>query len=433
MAEKRVNMKHIQKKVIRSIITSVLTIMCWLPLFATHNVNRYLPFLERPEDVLLKKNTQISLSAFYDNASTAKKRWGGNGGLYDLWGTYDLKDVITSLKAVKPTSDPIYEVTGSHALDGKSMIFKAGGKMRVWGLQLNGTQKLPWHFSVGASLPVMNVSTYNWYDFNVNESASNVFNNNSGKLVDQIRRQTHKDIGFEGNVWRKDGLGDIDAYLRWNQKINYILMMKSLNFNVMCGVIAPSGTTSSPDSPSSLSFGSDGHWGMYGDFLLDIELKQDLNFGFLLGYAHLFPHTRRLRISCENEPTIFSSIVGDVRKKPGDTFKFSTYLTLENLSDGLHLQARYTYLRHADDTWIDNRSDKSVKSYLQKDASLIDYKKGLTRWREHLFTFQLMYEIAQTSQSVRFDPTFFVLLDVPMAGSSYAKTFNCAVGCGLQF
>ena len=431
MAEKRVTMKCIQKKFLKSIITSAITITCCLPLFATHNVNRYLPLLERPEDILLKKNTQVTLSAFYDNASTSKKRWGGNGGLYDLWGTYDLKDVITSLKQVKPASDPIYEVTGSHALDGKSLVFKAGGKMRVWGLQLHGAQKLPLHFSVGAYLPVMNVSTYNWYDFNTNDSDS--IGNTPPETIDQIRRQTHKDIGFEGNVWRKDGLGDIDAYLRWDYKFNYIMMMKSLTPNFMFGVIAPSGTTSSPDSPSSLSFGSDGHWGLYGDFLLDIELKQDLQFGLLFGYAHLFPHTRSLRLAYDKEPTIFSSIVGNVGNKPGDTFKFSTYLTLENLSDGLHFQARYTYLRHADDTWLDNRADKTIKSYLQKDASLIDFKKGLTRWREHLFTFQLMYETAQSSQPVRFDPTFFVLLDVPMAGSSYAKTFNCAVGCGLQF
>ena len=425
-------MKYTYKKFFKIIASTTISVACGLPLLATHNVNRYLPFLERPEDILLKKHSHVTLSAFYDNASTAKRRGAGNSGLYDVWGEYDLKDVIESLQAVKKDMDPIFEVTGSHDLDGKSIKFKAGGKMRVWGLQLQAMQKLPWHFSAGVYVPVMNVSTYNWYEFNAGASDQSAVTAGNA-TVDKIRRQTHKDVGFEGNVWRKDGLGDIDLFLRWNYKAEYVWVIKSLNFNILGGGIFPSGTTSDIDAPSAISFGSDGSAGLYGDFLLDSELKQDIRVGLWFGYAHLFPHTRRLRIAYKDEPTIFSSIVGDIRKKPGDTFKFSAYLTLENLSDGLHFQARYTYLRHADDTWIDERSDTSIKSYLEKDSSLISYKKGLTGWSENLFTFQLIYDTAQSSQPVRFDPTFFALLDVPMAGSSYAKTFNCAVGCGLHF
>ncbi len=410
--------------------------------FATHNVSRYFPFIERTEEYIIKKRSHLTPSFFYVNASSAHRRGGSTGGIPELWGMYDLKDVIASLQAVNPLADPIMAVTGNNALANRSIQFRPREKVGVVGLQLNYEQDLHFAgFQVGASLAVMNLNATMGYNFD-REHSDPIFNSiflterqktEQDLLVDKIRRVTHDTIGFTSNIWNEAGFGDLDVHLRWNHIFDHVLLMRSIDINAQLGAIVPTGFTSEINMPGSLSIGSNGHWGLYVDLITALELKPDWTLGFIFGWAHLFPHTRTLQIPFNNEPAIFSSIVGRVRMKPGETFKISPFFTLGNLTDGLDFQVRYTYLRHSDDVWTDMRSDKTIQSYLQRGGDLIAQKENLSRWRAQYVTLQLTYDTKIAMKNYTCAPVLFAGYDIPIGGNGIAKAHQFTVGVELHF
>jgi hypothetical protein len=111
-------------------------------------------------------------------------------------------------------------------------------------------------------------------------------------------------------------------------------------------------------------------------------------------------------------------------------------VVLGNLTEGLDFQARYSYLRHEDDKWYDQRSEAEklvTPSYLQRDADTIANKKRLTRWRAHYMSFSLRYDTAAAMEKIKFAPRFFIGYDMPMNGSAFAKVHAVNLGAELQF
>jgi len=408
---------------------------------ATHNVSRYFPFWERPEEYTIKNRSHVSASFVYINASTAFRRGGGTGGIPELWGKYDLKDVIESLQAVQGQNvDPIQAVMQSDDYKDKSIKFGVGGKIRSQGILLNYEQNLRWGLQCGASLPVMSLQTTNRFNFDRagSDAIFNAYNLTDHEMADQefyvdkIRRKTHQMIGFESNEWNEDGLGDLDLHVRWNHIFDHVLLMRSIDINFQLGTIVPTGFTSYTNAPSSLSIGSNGHWGIYGDFVGALELKQDWTFGLMVGLAHLFEHTRSLRIPVGAEPAIYSALKGRVRMDPGLTLKVSPYFILGNLTDGLDFQVRYTYLRHNQDHWKDARDDKSIRTYFDNPTVVVQ-KDRLSKWSSDYFTLQLSYDTKTALKKMMLDPVFFVACEIPANGNGVAKTHQVVVGLEMHF
>lgn len=429
---------------IKNIVNKALVffVLYSAPVLASHNTSRYFPFLERPEQYTIKNRSHFSSAFFYVNASTSQKRGGGTGGIPELWGNYDLRDVITSLQQVKPGSDPIYQVTGSNTLAGKSIQFHVDSKVRGYGLMLGYEQDLKWYgFQVGATIPIIGLSTTSKYNFN-RSASDNIFNFDSltpeqkyeqELLVDKIRRVTHQTIGFKGNEWNDGGFGDLDLHIRWNKIFDHVLLMRSIDLNFQGGITAPTAILSDFNVPPSLSVGSNGHWGIYGDIVAAFELKQDITVGFMFGMTHLFPHTRTLRIPVNHEPAIFSSLIGRVQARPGLTIKLSPYFILGNLTDGLDFQVRYTYLHHDMDTWKDMRSDKSVLSYLERGSDVINEKMQLSKWRAQYVTLQVVYDTKIAEKHCPTDPVFFTSYDIPIGGNGVAQMHQFTLGVELHF
>jgi hypothetical protein len=416
--------------------------------FATHNVSRYFPFLERPEEIFIKNRSQLDVLAFYVSTSTSLNRSGGTSGISELWGSYDLKDVVSSLQATQgAAADPIRWVSSDPSYLGQPIKFKVGGKIRGAGLTLGYEHDLGWKgFQLGAWIPIMSIRTTSKFSFNRGESGS-FFNNstlngylfqdeykkNQELSVDKMRRLTHETIGFKGNEWNKSGIGDIDFHLRWNRRFDRVVMMRSIDMNIQAGVLIPTGVKSNIDYPASVPFGSNGHWGIYGDFATELELKEGWELGLIFGFVHQFPHTTTTRIPIGNEPAIFSSLIGRVKVSPGDTFKFSPYFTLKNVADGLNFQVRYTYLRHCIDTWSDVRDNKTIQSCFDTDIDIVRRNKNLTKRRAHYATLQLNYDLKDAMKNYVFDPVLFVGYDVPISGSGFAKTHQIWLGGRLRF
>ena len=89
-------------------------------LSASHNTSRYFPFFERSHEYVAGRASYINSGVFHSVASTSLRSGGSTGGIPELWGNYDLRDVIDSLQAVQGVAfvNPIETVTGTQALVG---------------------------------------------------------------------------------------------------------------------------------------------------------------------------------------------------------------------------------------------------------------------------------------------------------------------------
>ena len=422
--------------------------------FATHNTSRYFPFLERPEDYVLRNRSHITPSLFITRASTAFKRGGGNAGIPELWGFYDLNNVIGSLQEVQGAAfvNPIITERGpGDSWINKSIRFKVGGKIKGRGILLNYEQDLKWNgFQIGAFIPFMHINTCERYSFLANESDPQLQSLRAGELaqLDRIRRSVHKQLGLQGEDYTKTGFGDLDLHLRWNHNWDHKLRVKNIDLNLQIGTVAPVGVDSDPSFASSVSFMGDGHWALYFDIVTELELKQDWKFGLMLGIAHQFENTRKLRIPVYKEPAIFSALFTDVKIDPGTTYKVSPYFTLDNLTDGVNFQVRYTYLRHDEDKWYDKRNSPAIKSYLNQTAgdtisgetlttesilNNVAAKKTISLWREHYITLQFAYDSKAANNHWVLDPAIYAAFDYQFGGNGSCKTHQLAVGVELHF
>ncbi len=423
--------------------------------FCTHNTSRYFPFLERPEEYVIKKRSHISPSLFIAKASTAFKRGGGNTGIPELWGKYDLNDVINSLKAVDgPTFvNPIQQERGPHDVwIDKSIKFKVDGKVKGSGLILNYEQDLHWNgFQVGCFIPIMHVNTNDHFSFLAQDSAPELRNLREGELsqLDRIRRTVQDDLGLSGGDWTKTGFGDLDLHLRFNHEWNYELLMRNIDLNLQFGTTIPTGCDADINYPSSVPFMGDGHWSVYFDLVTEFELKQDWKFGFIFGAAYQFKNTRERRIPVYNEPFLFSALVAnDIEVDPGMTFKFSPYLGLDNLSEGFNVRVRYTHLKHNQDKYKDKRKDPTVKSFLtQQEGDQVGdvvltaedisknaaERQGLTRWSEQYISAQISYDSKEAGNNWIISPIIYAVLDYQFQGNGSCKTYQLTLGVELHF
>ena len=421
--------------------------------FATHNVSKYFPFLERPEEYIIKRKSHFSPSLFFTMASVSFRRGGGNAGIPELWGYYDLKDVIGSLEHVKGSSftNPIETERGPNdSWINQSIRFKVDGKIKGEGIILNYEQQLWKYFSCGAFIPIMHINTSDYFTFLPNNSSTVVESLRDGELLqlDRIRRMVHDDLDVNGGDWSKTGFGDLDLHFRFNYHWDHRLLMRSIDLNLQIGLLVPTGVKYDIDYPTAVSFMGNGFWGCYFDFVTECELKQDWKVGLILGFVHQFDKSRTIRIPVYKEPAIFSDLKANVEIDPGMTFKISPYIEIDNISDGLNFQARYTYLRHSKDSWKDKRENPQITSYLnlavgdtisgdvltsENISENISNKENLTLWRDQYFTLQLAYDTKEAGNNWIFDPIIYALFDYQAQGNGSCKTHQFTLGIELHF
>lgn len=430
------------------ILLSCLFLSSLSPLLvAHHNGSKYFPFLEKTEEVVTKKKQMLSGEYIHAAASGSYKRGGARSSLFDLWGSYDLQDIFSNVEKVygATTLNPIKNILPADLQD-RSIPFKVNGKSTIKGITLSYHRPLPWYnLSIGAWLPVVHAATTACFDiaFNDNNSIEGVYRplaqvydydripNQEGLLLDVTRRAAHTQMGITDNHWEKTGFGDLDAHLTWNYVADHKLLVKSIDSSIRGGVLFPTGITKKASDSFSIPTMGDGHWGAYLDILPEFELRQDWKLGFLVSGLHQFKKTKTMRIPTGKEPAPFSGLIGKVEVDPGFTLKISPYFTLEHVADGVHLQLRYTYLRHNKDSLKDKREDKTIESFLTTEHK--DTQENLLKWRSHFLTFQVLYDTQQARKKWPLKPMFFVTYDAPIGGNGIARTYQLSLGTRLFF
>lgn len=411
--------------------------------FASHNASRYFPFLEKPDEYFTNKKSFLYPAFFITAASTALGRDGGNAGIPELWGRYNLKSVITGLDAMQKASgqgayNPFSQEVGYSDWNTKDLRFRIDGKVKSRGVILQWEQHLMQGFSLGVFVPIMHTNTSLQFRF---DSANSHFDARDvsrpeEEMLDRVRRKVHCDLGLKGGNWTQAGFGDVDLHARWNYAIDHPWKLRTIHLMAQTGGVIPTGVKADKDYPSSTPFMGNGHWCAYGDLGVELELKQDWHLGFITGIMNQFSKTDKRRIPYHDEPPLFSALVGDVDIDPGLTLKISSYFTLKNVMDGLDFQIRHTYLRHEEDSWCDKRENKCVTSYLESKRSGVDCVKTtndrLSSWRSHYLTMQLAYDSVEGMKNWIFEPKIYALLDYAFSGKGISKTHQFTVGVELH-
>lgn len=420
---------------------AIVFISSFSDLSSSHNASRYFPFLEKPEDYITHKESFVEPSLFITSAGSAFKSGDGSQGIAELWGKYDLKDVIEAIDATTVgTYNPFSGEPGYVDWNTKEIKFNIDGKVKSRGLILALNQNIAKSdFHVGVFLPVMHVNNSLFFTFDADSSHNDVQNLTPQELemLDRVRRSVHRDLGLKGRDWTKSGVGDLDLYISWQRYFDHAMNMKSVSLDFRGGALVPIGAQSDKDYPSSTPFMGNGHWGAYLDMVGEFELKQNWKFGLMGGYIYQFSDTADRRISYFREPGIFSPLYGRIKVSPGGTLKFGANFTLENLTDGLNLQLRYTILNHFTDKWYDKRSNKSVSSYLETFKNgyddVLEEKERLSRWSSHYISMQVEYDSKEAMKDWLFQPKLFATYDYPFRGKRSAKTNQFTVGVQLHF
>lgn len=433
-----------------SLFLIVLTPFFSQKAYATHSGNRIFFFLDRPQEGTTKKTFEVEPAFFYSTASTACTSKGKSRSMPEMWGIYNLKDVVAGLTQ-ETGKDPFQPSTES--LKGKDIVFKISDKIQAVGLSLGGVYNTPLSFlQIGAWLPVAAVKSTAYFilDRRNSSPALNGIGLSDDQLYDQevlvdlLRRNTHEMLGFNTYEQSQCQFGDLDLFLRANKTWDHKLLMRSIMLSGQCGFLLPTGQSTKASNPFSCSLGHEGHLGFYGDLHARFELKQDWTFGLVLGLISWSKETETKGVPVGKENFLFSSLRGPVVVDPATLLKFSPYFIMGNLTDGLNFQARYTYMRKGSDSWsavkddnafaIANPAKATEIHNLLDTKTLKDSIKDFSRWATHYFTFQVSYDTIQAlNKEMKLAPVFFLSYDMPMSGRGVAKTHQVTFGAELYF
>lgn len=444
-------MQNTNKSRLLLVGVSVLVSLCWVKTsFGMRTSNRVMQFLVQPREFFGSKRSEAQPALFFTTASKADNRDGGDIGIPELEGQYNLKTMIQALELYNADLGQVYtnplEALSPTYVD-KDLVYRVDGKVRSFGVMLEHDQMLYKSFvSVGFSLPILYFNTLSRTVYSQQKS-NDIFKNLTEAEFNQIevvRRQIQEALGLGGNLWSTTGIGDLDLHATLHGYAEHRFLLKSIQASVRLGCMVPTGFKREQQYISSLPIMNDGHWGLYGTMGVNAELKQNLKLGLMMSWLWQIKRVQHDRqISVYQEATYVSPLAKNISVQPGYTFSVAPFLTLENLMDGVHFQVKYTYLRHGNDSLYDITTEDTPASYLTRgisdgitDKNLTDLretKKRNSGWRNHYMTFQVTYDSKEAMKNWWFSPDLFASYDYPLGGRGVANNHQLTVGVGLHF
>lgn len=234
--------------------------------------------------------------------------------------------------------------------------------------------------------------------------------------------------GTQDGYWSQSGVSDIDLYIRIFDVREYVYWCRKIDKSVAVGLLIPTGVLAPQNFIGSVPFGGDGFWGWYFSPKVEIELKEDWKAGFEWRIEKRFAKTQDRRICVASESNLFSPVIGPVYTNPGVTAAFAPYVALENMREGLGLLAKYTYIVHEADYFLDKRDVQTPAS------NFLNMIKN-SRWAQEYMTLELLYDLS-FKHSWSYKPLCTLTWDIPLnaLGSRGAsKTTRVAFGLTVDF
>ncbi len=246
----------------------------------------------------------------------------------------------------------------------------------------------------------------------------------------QAKEAMHQQLGLRPALFSKTLFGDVDLYLRFGSIWDYTLKFRRIDASVKFGVYVPSATARDLDNPAAIPLGGDKHWGVYGGFESEWELKEDLSIGLMFRAIKRLKKTQQLRIPLLTEPQEYGVLVGPVEVDPGWTFVFNPSVDTAHLRRGLGLKAGYTLVAHLKDTYSDCRPTDFRKKF---PGNLVKHDSS---WGAEYITIGAYYDFEKVYECPSLYPKISLYWDIPvnwLVSKRAAKTTSVSLMFELDF
>lgn len=405
--------------------------------------SRFVPLMQKPFYSVPDCPSHGVVSLFAATANESLLQNDKFTGIPEIYGVINTSSGLTEhsaldLNILGRALEAVGKTNPLGDLKGLSLPYRQEGAMHAQGALCAYHQALDEHFSVGASLLFMRfLSTQRFYldtgAIKISQPAVDFV-----ETIDRDRREMFEELNLKAPVSDQTGMGDVDLYVRIGKTWDYKLKCKAIKFGTKIGVLAPAGSSREIFSPASVSFGGDGHWGMYTAMDFESEVKEYWKVGLLAWAGKRFSKVTQQRLSVAGEPMIFGAMLGNVKVNPGFTGSISPYVTLENLRAGFGMRVQYTLTKHASDTWsvlcknVEGVEPFSV-TYRGNKYLLGEY---ISRWASDYLSIDAFYDFGHARADRSFDPFFFVSCDIPIDGivaNGVPRMYKVSLGIDISF
>ncbi len=383
--------------------------------------NRFFPNIQHPYVTVIGRPSHITMNPFVVTSSRAFDQFDNEVGIPQLYGLYDQRDIANAIVALG-FPNPLPAI-----FQGQELPWIIDGRVQGQGIEFGYQQQLTDLVSIGGTWFFMRVNSRQ--RFTLKKSDTMTFTVPEQQQLDDLRRSMQLQLGLGGPNSDQFGAGDGDVYVRFGKVWDYIFKFRRIDAGGRLGLLIPMGDSMNINNPSSLPFGGNSHWGIYGAIDAEFEVKEDWKAGLLLRLNKRFARTCVLRMPIDKEPYVFGGVVGLARVNPGVTFAFSPYASFENIRKGLGARVQYTAEIHACDCWTDRRVNRTVPVNLSR-------VNELSRWAADYVTLNVFYDFGKTKVKRGFDPIVTFAWDIPVSlllGRNVARTNRISLGVEYNF
>ncbi len=393
--------------------------------FAMVYDNRFFPLYQRMYPRTREKPSNVIGDVFIMVANDAAKDNDESIGIAEVLGLYDQNKLADALVALgKPNP---FDGTQFEQFIGRDMPWIMNGKLDAQGIAFAWNQCITENVSIGLSLFAMHV--FHRITFQLGQNTLDL-NPDQIADLDKIRRFMQSCIDLEAPKFSRGGFSDMDLYVRFGNIWDYSCKFRRIDAGISIGALVPTGLTRQINNPASVPFGGNGHWGGYVAADLEIELKEDWIFGFLFRMSKRAEKTKGERLTLAGEQPLFGALVGKVAIDPGLTFVFAPYFRIEDIRDGLGMQAKYTIVAHLDDSICDARVCNRMPQ-----AQLGPWN-NVTDWNAEYLTLNVFYDFARVRTENCFAPILSFMWDIPLQAfiiEGVSKTHRISLGLLFSF
>lgn len=393
--------------------------------------SRVVPIMPRVYRRTPAKPSVFFVSPLFMTAHNARVAEGEEVGLQALYRPYNLSSVNAALQKIS-LNNPAMLTEWDNRTD---LVFDSTGNILAEGFYFGYEQSLGTHFSLGMYSAVL-------------ASSSTLLFKPSSKLVENMyistgdNRFIGRELGVERAFYTVDsllnlssgevkeaGVADLEFYARYGITREYWLRCRRVDLGLRLGVIAPTGKMQDPSLPASISYGGNGHTGLYIQQEAEFELKQDLMFGWWIQVLGRLAKVRQQRFVVGQEPFNYGVLLGTADVHPGITVGASPYVAWLDVQDGFGARALYTFVYHAPDNWNSWRVPGSM-------APDIAAMRAASRWINEYATVELFYDMTVTPKHRAYAPRFFAQLWAPIrifGAYNVVRTWQVYLGAEFNF
>lgn len=364
--------------------------------------NRFFPLYSRTYSRTCLKPSSIIPDLFIMTANDAALNNDESVGIPEIFGKYDqnkLANAIVDLGRPNPLQAAFPQLIGHN------ILWNMKGKLEAQGAALEYNQQITDHFSIGFNFFGMHV--FSRINFELAEPQILGLTPDEVIQLDQVRRCMQESIGLEAPKFSRGGFSDIDFYFRFGGLWEYTYKFRRIDAGLRAGTMIPTGLTRQVNNPASVPFGGNGFWGIYGALDLELEVKEDWKVGIYARASKRFEKKKLDRLTLAGEQPLFGALLAPASIDPGLTVIAAPYIRVEDIRDGLGIQAKYTYVNHFDDFVKDAR-------IIQEPPTQLGPLNSVTDWSSEYLTLNLFYDFARVRVGKTFAPIVSLMWDIPI-------------------